>query len=149
MTYALIHVQSPEDWLSYHDIRRNVLFEGKGRHGVYDDKNADEYKDGHYPLLLKFHGRAIGTTRLDNFGDGTGAIRLVAIIESEQGRGHGRILSNLVDAFARSIGISTLLVNAAPEALGYYERVGWAKHVWNPAELRGIATDCIQMRRSI
>ncbi len=149
MSYELIHIEKKEDWASYHDIRRAVLFEGRHSDIIYDDSHEDEYLPGHYPLLLKFNGNAIGTTRLDDFRDGTGAIRLVAIVESEQNKGHGRVLSRLVDDFARSIGIHTLLVNAAPEALGYYESVGWSAHDWNPEELTGIASQCVQMIRRL
>ena len=93
--------------------------------------------------------RPIGTLRLDDLGDGTGAVRLVAITRSEQGKGHGRAMGEMCDAIARSLGMAMLLVNAAPEALAYYERTGWERHVWNPAELVGIAATCIQMRKRL
>jgi hypothetical protein len=36
----------------------------------YDETHEDEYKPNHHPLLLKLDGRAIGTARLDDFGNG-------------------------------------------------------------------------------
>jgi hypothetical protein len=42
-----------------------------------------------------------------------------------------------------------LLVNAAPEAVGYYEKMGWAVYLWDAAELKGIAADCKQMAKPL
>ena len=101
------------------------------------------------PLLLKFRGVPIGTTRLDFLGNKEGVIRLVAIRADYQNAGHGRVLSAMVEEQAKADGIATLFVNAAPEALGYYEKTGYERHGWSPSELVGIAADCIQMRKRL
>jgi GNAT superfamily N-acetyltransferase len=149
MAHDLVYVKQQEDWRSYHEIRRVILFEDRGRYGVYDENHPDEHLPDHHPLLLKFYGSAIGTARIDNFNNGTGAIRLVSILKSEQGKGHGRVLSRMVEDFAKSIGIKTLYVNAAPEAVGYYERLNWKPHMWDSAELTGISQRCIQMLKTL
>ena len=144
--YELIKISSEDEWADYHDIRRTVLFEEKGRVNVYDPNHIDEYLENNHPLLLKFNDRAIGTTRLDDLKDGTGVVRLVAIRTGLHGQGHGKKLSELTQAFAKTLGIRTLYVNAAPEAVAYYKATGWELFSWNPAELTSIAKDCIQMR---
>lgn len=149
MSYELNVVTSQEDWAAYHAIRRQELFEGKGRFGIYDPNYPDEYLPGKYHYLLKRNGKPIGTTRLDVRSDGTGVFRLVAVTASEQGRGHGRVLSQMVEARARDFGIVTLFVNAAHTAVGYYEKTGWELHVWDADELVGIAADCVQMRKRL
>lgn len=136
------------DWDEYHSIRRKVLWERRGLTN-YDEKHADEYKTANHPLLLRLSGRAIGTVRLDDFGNGTGAVRLVAIESEFQGQGHGRTLSEFVENYARGLGILTLYVNAAPEAVGYYEKLGWTPEIWDKAELVGIASECLQMRKRL
>lgn len=147
MAYALERPACGEDWQAFHDIREQVLWSSRGRSG-YNRQHADDYAvpDNH-PMLLKLQGRPIGTVRLDDFGDGTGCVRLVAIIAEEQGKGHGRIMSELLEAKARDRGIGTLFVNAAPEAVAFYERTGWSRYEWDRAELVGIAADCVQMRK--
>jgi N-acetylglutamate synthase-like GNAT family acetyltransferase len=147
MSYALIEVRTPEDWAAFHDIRRTELFEARGRYGVYDDKHPDDVADCAHPFLLKHNGRPLGTTRLDVRGDGTGIFRLVAITADAQGQGHGRVLSEMVEAKARSFGIGTLYVNAADTAVGFYEKTGWTHFLWDEAELVGIASTCVQMRK--
>ncbi len=147
MTYALVAVVDPADWASFHAIRRVELFEAKGRFGVYNDQHPDDTADFAHPFLLKVDGRPIGTTRLDLLGDGRAAIRLVAVTASAQGRGHGRVMEELVTERARELGVHTMLVNAAADAVGFYEKTGWDVFEWDPGELVSIAAACIQMRK--
>ena len=146
MSYDLVKVTTESDWREYHAIRRHVLWEARGRSG-YDDARPAEYAANNTPLLLKLNGRPIGTTRLDNLGDRRGVMRLVAIATEFQRRGHGRILSELVESYARRLGLKTLFVNADPEAVGYYKKMGWENYVWDETELTGIASDCTQMTK--
>jgi GNAT superfamily N-acetyltransferase len=148
MSYELVKVTTEGDWRAYHSLRRHVLWEAQGREG-YDETHQDEYLATNHPLLLKLDGRPIGTTRLDDLGDGRGAVRLVAIAPDVQRQGHGRVLAALVENYARGLALRLLLVNAAPEAVGYYEKMGWAASPWDTAELTGIAADCKQMAKPL
>jgi N-acetylglutamate synthase-like GNAT family acetyltransferase len=145
-TYQLVKVTTSNHWQAYHDIRRQILWENRGKTD-YDNKHKDEYLPDHHPLLLLLNNVPIGTTRLDDFKDGHGAVRLVAISGAFQKSGHGRQLSSLVENYARNLGIKTLYVNAAPEALGFYKKLGWEFYEWDTEELTDIAEDCEQMRK--
>ena len=150
MGYELRVVRSPEDWQAMHDIRRAELF-APGRHGdeiVYDENHPADRDLGNVPYVLLLDGMPIGVTRLDRRGE-IGVVRLVAIIRDRQGEGHGRVLSQLVDAEARQFGITRLQVNAHPDAVGYYERTGWHREEWDPAELVGLAVRAVQMVKRI
>ena len=148
MSHDLVIVATPADWDAYHHIRRTELFEARGRSN-YDANHPDEFAIGHFPLLLKWQGRGIGTTRFDLLADGIAAIRLVAILRAEQGKGHGRVLSRRTEDFARGRNVTKLVVNAAPLAVGFYERMGFVREAWDPAELTGIAEDCVQMTKAL
>jgi N-acetylglutamate synthase-like GNAT family acetyltransferase len=148
MAYELTDVTAQSDWHAYHALRRHVLWELRGR-SDYDDNRPEERFASNHPLLLKLDSRGIGTTRLDDLGRGRGVVRLVAVAADLQRRGHGRVLSALVDAYAHRLGLTTLLVNAAPEAIGYYEKMGWKRYAWDATELIGIAADSIQMRKGL
>jgi|SRR5690606_5564349 len=149
MEYELVAVTAPGDWAAFHAIRRIELFEAKGRYGVYNANHPDDVADFAHPYLLKVSGKPVGVLRLDILGAGRAAIRLVAITAGEQGRGHGRVMEGLVAEQARHFGIDTLVVNSAPEAVGFYEKTGWQKFVWDAAELIGIAANCVQMKKPI
>jgi N-acetylglutamate synthase-like GNAT family acetyltransferase len=143
MSYQLVRVTTESDWREYHALRRHVLWEARGRSG-YDDARPAEYVATNTPLLLKLNGRPIGTVRLDNLGDHRGVVRLVAIATDVQRQGHGRILSELVEGYARHLGLNTLFVNADRDAVGYYQKMGWENYVWDETD---IASDCTQMTK--
>jgi GNAT superfamily N-acetyltransferase len=149
MEYELKVVTTPADWRTMHDIRREVLFTAERHPGlVYDENHPDDHQPNHTPYLLLRHGKPIGVVRLDDRGE-EGIVRLVAIVTAEQGRGHGRALDALICDEARRRGIKQLALNAAPEAVGFYEKTGWARTVWDAGELAGMARDCVQMVKGV
>lgn len=113
-----------ELWAAYHDIRRTILFEGRGRFGVYDASHPDEHKANYFPKLLLLDGSPIGTIRIDIHGE-IAHFRLVAIAESHQRRGFGHALLVLAEAFARERGATRVKVASAPDAVGFYQRSGY------------------------
>lgn len=147
MAHSLLPVRGPEHWRAFHDIRRRELFEARGRPGIYNDNHPDDVADFAHPFVLELDGRIIGALRLDVLRAGRIALRLVAIAADEQAQGHGRAMSGLLETAARSLGGTELVVNAAPEAVGFYEKTGWSRFLWDPAELTGGASTCIQMRK--
>jgi GNAT superfamily N-acetyltransferase len=149
MSYELVIARRPEDLETYHSIRRAELFEARGRGGIYDRDHADERHPDHIPLLLRLDGVGIATTRLDLRGDGLAVVRLVAVTKSLQRRGHGRVLAGLTETFARQRGVIRLTVNAAVDAVGFYERMGFAREAWDPTELAGWNADSVQMTKSL
>ena len=149
MSYQLALVTEAGDWETYHSIRRAELFEARGRIGVYDANHADERVPDHLPLLLKWNGRGIGTTRLDVRAGGLAVVRLVAITKPEQRKGHGRVLAARTEDFARRKAVTKLIVNAAATAVGFYERIGFVRETWDPAELIGWNADSVQMAKAL
>lgn len=148
MVHALKPVRSADDWRLLHDIRRAVLF-APNRHAVaYDESHPDDHADGNQPFLLICDGAPVGVARLDLRGD-IAVVRLVAIIEAEQRRGHGRALGELLDGEARRRGVKNLRVNAAADAVSYYEKTGWVRADWDASERRGLAAGAVQMTKRL
>ncbi len=143
--YELVQVQTTEDWQTYHLIRREELFNAAGQ--LYDAHRPEEQAPDRYPLLLRWKGKGIATTRLDVHARGMAIVRLVAVAHVHQGEGHGRVLANMVEAFARTKGATKLYLNARPSAVGFYERLGYSFEDWDPAELTGTRDRCRQMSK--
>ncbi|MDF9865555.1 N-acetylglutamate synthase-like GNAT family acetyltransferase [Methylorubrum pseudosasae] len=118
MRYSLVRVAEPSDRQVYHAIRRSSLWEERGRLG-YDDARPEELFPNHHALLLKRDEAGIGTTRLDDLGNGTGIVRLVAITAALRRNGHGRVLDAMVADYARALGLGRLFVSAASDAEGF------------------------------
>jgi GNAT superfamily N-acetyltransferase len=121
---ALVDPQSDADWSAYHDIRRRILFERRGEHGVYDANRPDERAPGHYPKLLVRASHYLGAVRIDVAG-ATAYLRRVAIDEPYQRRGFGRTLLALAEAFARAQSSTRIESSVARDAVPFYAKCGY------------------------
>jgi GNAT superfamily N-acetyltransferase len=128
--YQLRKPDTDSAWDAFHRIRRSVLFESRGRGDIYDPAHPDDRAPDHFPLLL-WHGNApIGVIRLDCLDDGSVITRLVAIDSPVQRRGHGRAMLRLSETWARERGARRMVVNAAIDAEGFYEKMGYRRGAW-------------------
>ncbi len=124
MTYELISPSCPAEWAVYHDIRRVVLFENRGRVGVYDPQHPDEFKPNHFPKLLLFDKISVGVVRID-IDDEIARFRRVAIAGDQQRRGHGRKLLSLAEAFSIKHHARRVEASVAADAIEFYRRCGY------------------------
>lgn len=150
MTLELRAVTTENEWAAMHDIRRRVLF-APGRHRIdieYNDQHPDDRAEGHVPHILMLDEQPIGVARLDMRG-AVAVIRLVAVEPAEQRKGHGQLMDRMLAEKAWGLGVKQLHVNAAPTAVGFYEKCGWRRESWDPDELIGIAGDCVQMVKDL
>ncbi|MBP9791884.1 MAG: GNAT family N-acetyltransferase [Rickettsiales bacterium] len=144
MTYTLKKLLTEDDWNAYNAIRKAELFPDRD----YDLNHPDERLPDNHPLLLKFNDTPIATVRVDFRGDKV-ILRLLAVTKSEQGKKHGTNLYKHIEQYCISHGAKKLLVNAAPDAVGFYQKIGFTEEIWDQSELQGIAENCIQMARII
>ena len=139
---------TPDDRAAMHAIRRATLFT-PDRGVVYDENHPHDLDPANQCFLFLRDGRPIGVVRLDPLGKDEGIVRLVAIIPELQRQGHGRALGALIEAEARRRGMVKLGLNARQDAIGFYERLGWAAEIWDRAELETFAAHCTQMTKRI
>ncbi len=124
MAYRFATPSSEAHWLAYHDIRRIVLFENRGRLSVYDPNHPDEFKANHFPKLLLFDWQPVGVVRIDFLQD-VAWFRRVAIAEGYQRMGHGRVLLDLSEQFARDHKARRVESSVASDAVQFYSRCGY------------------------
>lgn len=144
MRHVLGRVDGEADWRSCHSIRRSVQWDERGQEG-HDEAHPDERLPRHHAFLLKIDGQAAGTARLDDLGDRTGIVRLVAVPAHLRGRGHGRVLDAMVERYAHQLGIEVLLVNAATDAEGFYAATGWRRFASVPPAALEAVEGCVRM----
>lgn len=124
--------RTDDEWRAFHAIRRKVLFENRGKFDTYIENHPDDLKPGHHRLVLLCNDVVIGVIRIDV--NGTLAwFRRVAIRDDLQRLGHGRVLLRLAEEFAAAEGCNEIRSNAAVEAIGFYERCGYARDLSTPA----------------
>jgi GNAT superfamily N-acetyltransferase len=149
LTYELHELASPADWDAMHRIRLAVLFTPERHPGVvYDRAHPHDTNPDHVKFLLLRDGEPIGTTRLDPRGEG-GIVRLVGILPGQQRQGHGSAMEGLLADYARTRGMTRLWLNAAADAVGFYEKLGWSPQVWDEEELATFARNCVQMTKAL
>ena len=124
MIAEMVEVMSDEQRRAYNEIRRNVMFELRGRL-EYDERHKDEFNEENIPLMIMRGGIGVGTERIDIENDRTGVVRLVAILPEFQKQGLGRTLLGAVERLAAERGLVRLYVHAAPDAVGFYAGMGW------------------------
>lgn len=135
--YELRPPGSDDEWLTFHAIRRKVLFENRGKGETYIENHPDDFKTGHHPLILSYKGVVVGVIRVEVCGT-VASFRRVAIREDLQRQGHGRVLLRLAEAFAKAEGCKEVRSNAAVEAVGFYERCGYARDLSGPAPANSV-----------
>jgi GNAT superfamily N-acetyltransferase len=149
MAYELRKLASPEDWEAMHRIRLQVLFTEERHPGlVYDRAHPHDTDPNNTKFLLMRDSVPIGTTRLDPRGEG-GIVRLVAIVPALQRQGHGSMLEALLIDYAKARGMTRLWLNAARDAVGFYQKLGWTAEVWDEVELATFGRNCVQMTKPI
>jgi len=126
-----------EEWQALHDIRRQVLFENRRKFDTYIENHPDDFKPGHHPLVLVYKDVVIGVVRVE-IVEAVAWLRRVAIREDLQRMGHGQVLLQLAEAFAKSQGCDEVRSNAAVEAVGFYERCGYVRDLSEPAPVNSV-----------
>lgn len=120
----LVRVSSQPEWEAYHQIRRHVLFDLRGLSG-YDEHHPDDRKPAHFPLVFADGDEFVGAVRIDLTVNGIGIVRMVAIVAQRQRQGIGRAMMTAVETLARGYGLVGLEAYAAPDAVGFYRKIGW------------------------
>jgi ribosomal protein S18 acetylase RimI-like enzyme len=128
MPHELRSPATDAEWLAYHTIRRDVLFERRGNGAAYDPNHPDETRSGNYPLVLWDGTTAVGVIRVDlGVDEGVAFFRRVAVPEDLQRRGHGRRLLQRAEQFASARGCSHIASYVDPGAISFYERCGFER----------------------
>ena len=125
--YRFITPVNEVEWAAYHAIRKHVLFDARGRFGVYNENHPDEYVVGHYSKLLLADDDPVGVVRVDVTGS-RATLRRVAIRADMQRRGHGRVLLESAVAFAGTFGCLEIESHVAVDAVEFYLKCGFSIH---------------------
>ena len=147
--YELKPPATSAEWESYHRIRREVLYEARGRVNLYDPNLPDEHAEGRTPLLLFHDAKPVATVRLDPLSDGSMITRLVAVEAAEQRSGHGRELLRLAEVRAIAAGARRMAVNAHVDAETFYAKSGYRRESWDDPWDGRADVDDVQMVKDL
>jgi GNAT superfamily N-acetyltransferase len=128
-SYRLDPPQCAQDWQAYHGIRRKVF---------HLPRPEEDNRPGTHPLLLWRDDEPIGAIQVDDLDNAAAALRLVAIDPAYQGGGHGRVMLQQAEEFAKNLGCRRAVVYATPEAAGFYAQAGYDEEDWDDICVGGI-----------
>ncbi|MFL5254070.1 MAG: GNAT family N-acetyltransferase [Rhodopila sp.] len=128
-SYRLDPPQCAQDWQAYHGIRRKVF---------HLPRPEEDNRPGTHPLLLWRDDEPIGAIQVDDLDNAAAALRLVAIDPAYQGGGHGRVMLQRAEEFAKNLGCRRAVVYATPEAAGFYAQAGYDEEDWDDICVGGI-----------
>ena len=131
--YSLRPVQTPQDWIAYHAIRRDAIFAPLLPGQAYDERDPDEFRPGNLPHVLVRDGEIVGTVRIDLIDATQAGLRLIGIRNDLQRQGHGAVLLGLAEEVARDLGRTAVVINAHPTSLTFYLANGYREGEWRDA----------------
>ncbi|MDB5800098.1 MAG: hypothetical protein JWL63_1037 [Rhodocyclales bacterium] len=122
---SLVIVRNGEHWTEYHQIRRTVLWEARGRFD-YDSSHPDDYLPSNLPLLLLSDKVAVATVRLDLLDDSrTAAFRRLAVVLDKQRLGFGRALIERAETMALEHERQKFVAQVARDAVPFWKKLGY------------------------
>ncbi|MDQ0580445.1 GNAT family N-acetyltransferase [Streptomyces rishiriensis] len=133
--YAVRVAEDPADREACFAVRKEVFV---GEQGVPEDLEYDELDAGAvHVLAVREDGLPLGTGRLlygeaaaaRTGGDpSVGSLGRLAVTREARGLGVGIALVRAIEAAARARGLAAVDLHAQTQALGFYERLGYAAY---------------------
>ena len=94
--------------------------------GLALDEAAHEADRSRQHCIAVFEGQVVAAALVGEEGDGVARISSVAVAESWQGKGVGRMLIGFAEDVAWKSGAKKAIMDSRDIAVGFYERLGYA-----------------------
>lgn len=89
------------------------------------DTASDELEQTSINAYIEQDGDIIACGRLQNNGQDTGQIRFMAVSETQQGKGLGKLILQKLEQEAQQIGLTRIELQARQNAVKFYEANGY------------------------
>ncbi len=122
-----MEIRPPEtahEWEAYYDLRFRIL-RAPWNQPRGSERNEDDKTEQHFAVWID--GKAVAVARMDRTDkNGTVQVRFVAVDNSYQGKGFGKILMQAVERAAKGQGNGKLILHARENALPFYKVLGYS-----------------------
>ncbi len=119
----VIEPASPEEFETYYRLRHQTLRAPWGQ--PEGSERADDDDSAIHAMLVDGAGEAVGVCRLHLNTPQEGQLRFMGIRKDRQGQQLGNQLMQYLEARAKAIGASSLMLQARENAVKFYQRNGY------------------------
>ena len=139
------------------DVQALCVAQQTEMHGIYGEADIGPTRDGPmfippdgvFLVLRDDDGRAVGCGGIARFDAARGEVKRMYVVPDARGRGLGRRLLEELEARARALGYTGLVLETGdrqPEALGLYESSGYERvPCYPPYDTRALSL-CFEKR---
>jgi predicted GNAT family N-acyltransferase len=117
--------QGPDDVATVMAIRHEVFVVGQGVPVELEQDELDESAD-HF--LARVDGAAVGAGRLVEEPGQVGHLGRLAVLDGNRGTGLGVALVRAIEQRAVERGLTSVVLAAQTQAVGFYERLGYTAY---------------------
>lgn len=114
--------KSKDDFKKYFHLRWKIL---RAPWNEPEGSEQDEYEDNSFHIMAIDNNSVIGVARLQNIQPGQAQIRYMAVDDTCQNKGIGRLIVEHIESYARNNSISEIILHARENAVGFYEKLGY------------------------
>lgn len=114
---------SPKEWDDYYALRYRVLREPLGQ-SVGSERNDGDLSGEHFALYDNGFLKAIA--RLDESDEKTAQVRFVAVDNTVQQKGYGRLIMEATEERARQKGKTKMILHARDYAVDFYLKLNYS-----------------------
>jgi putative acetyltransferase len=120
------------------DVQALCVAQQQEMHGIYGEADIGPTREapmfvppaGVFVVLREDDGRAVGCGGIARFDAARGEVKRMYVVPEARGRGLGRRLLEELEAQARALGYTSVVLETGdrqPEALGLYESAGFER----------------------
>ena len=128
---AIAPPRTPAEWAAYYQLRYAVLRQPWQQPPGSEHSPADDETGTVHALVLAATDQpaapvALAVGMLQTTGAQQGQIRFMAVAPQAAGTGLGREVVAYLEAQARALGLTEMVLHARETAVGFYQRLGYA-----------------------
>ena len=119
----IIEPVTPEQFENYYRLRYLTLRQPWGQ--PEGSERAEDDVTAIHAMLVDDAGEAIGVCRMHLQTPQEAQIRFMGVHQNYQGKGLGKLLLDYLEDKARSMGATSMVLQAREKAISFYERNGY------------------------
>lgn len=122
------------EWQEYHRIRKQQIFDSINI--KYDPNHPTITIDNHHHFVLYKNTEIIAAAHIEFLNDNEAALRSLAVDGSQQNKGFGKYMMQLLEEWLKHKNVKVLKMHARPTAESFYRKLGYVNMEFNDISIQ-------------